>query len=131
MPNPIQSTTSLQCTWDPDDTPVHTADLGCEGPGPLACYAEHDAPVTSTPSVPQGADGVDSSGSHPDAVRTLCEHRLATNVELCNILGSVAAARVGGPIFAQALLGRIIGEGCVRAADWAEANAPGGACGKE
>lgn len=79
-----------------------------------------------------GADNESQADKvHPEAVRSLCERRLATNDVLCGWLGTVGAGRLGGSLVKQVLVGTAIEEACVRVAGWLETHAPGGACGEE
>ncbi len=58
----------------------------------------------------------------------LCERRLRTNDLLCKVLGGAVAFRAPGPakIFAAPVASE-----CVRAWQWLEEHAPGGACGTD
>ena len=136
MPDPIQSTAPNSCVWlDSDASSGGTAE-SCTGPGPLACYSDETGPE------PVGQGGTYSASTqtesesttenaHPEAVRSLCERRLAANDELCGLLGSIVGGRLGGRLTKQVLVGGAIEKACVEVARWLETHAPGGACGKE
>lgn len=122
MPDPVQSSSTFASGWaELEGSP------NCEGPGPLACYEVSAATHSPKPPTVPPPD----PGAHPDAVESLCERRLATNDLLCNVLGSVAAGRLGGSLLVQASMSSAIAEACVHVAGWLEHHAPGGACGEE
>lgn len=136
MPDPIQQPAACYAppTVDPDPA--------CEGPGPLACYESRGASsetssasgtggASSTQQTSQPSNQGGTSGSAPRdepsaGTRSLCERRLATNDVLCDILGSVAAGRIGGRRMTQAIVGKLISDACVVTAEWLERHT--GAC---
>jgi hypothetical protein len=79
-----------------------------------------------------GARPTPKTVSEAPPEKSLCEKRKAANQFLCGILGSTAAARSvrAKDVKTGVAVSAVIAEGCTRAADWLEENAPGGACGK-
>lgn len=97
----------------------------------VAVYSASGSGGAPPSSQAQGTGGEAGIPDEASEESSLCEHRLRANRVICGIGSGLLGNRVELGALGNSGAGYVIGEACVRLADWLEYNAPLGACGQD